>query len=168
MANNALGLKTDLKNIILPITNFVADFGTNLLTGLQNGAATIGEDIENIGDTIGSVFKISKRDTFGDLLSDIENIRACMSNVANNNTVFDVANCALGLAELLQPATRLAKISTLISTAGGVGKTVSDLKKGSSVQTIAKDSLNVLEEALGIADAVQACGFVAEKVLGSV
>lgn len=87
-----------------------------------------------------------------------------MSNVANNSTLFDVAKCALDIAELAQPVSRFTKVKNLLGAAGGVAKVLTDLENGTSAETIAKDSLNVLEEALGIADAVKACGFVATKV----
>lgn len=70
----------------------------------------------------------------------------------------------MDLAELTQPASRFTKIKNLIGTAGGVARVLTDLENGASAETVGKDSLNVLEEALGIADAVKTCGFVVEKV----
>jgi hypothetical protein len=110
---------------------------------------------------------LDKRDSFTDLLTSITNIQACMSNIANNNTLFDIGRCALDIAELTQPEIRFAKIKTLVMTAGGVVKVLEDLRKGTSAETAGKDSLAVLDEALGIQALVTDCKFVVEQVISA-
>ncbi len=151
------------------IPSFVANIGSEISSAAKGAEYEVNGLLGDAGINLrernkrasASVSLQKRGDSFTELFGNITNIAACMSATLNNNTLSDVGRCALDLVELTQPETRLGEIEKLISVAGGVVKTLEDLSAGNATSaTVAKDSLNVLEAALGISDVVKNCAFL--------
>jgi hypothetical protein len=95
-----------------------------------------------------------------DLLSDIGNVESCIAVSANKNPLFEVADCALNIAEVVNPAAKLLKIRSDIEKAGGVGSILKALGGAASLKTVGGAVLSVLEEATNFSGVVKACSFL--------
>ena len=143
LSNDASNIERDLKKLIPSITSFAKDAETEI----SNGVADVGNTLKNI---------FGKRD----LLSDIENVGACIAVSANKNPLFKVADCAINIAEALVPAARLLKIRSDIETAGGVKSVLEALGGKATAKTVGGAVLSVLKEATNISGVAKACSFL--------
>jgi hypothetical protein len=154
----------------------VASFFTNISTCLSNGASNLESDLENLIPSITSFAKDAENEIsngitdvgsflkgiFGrrDLLSDIGNVGACIAVSANKNPLFEVADCAVNIAEAVIPAAKLLKFRSDIEKAGGVENVLKALGGATSVKTVGGDILSVLKEATNFSGVVKACDFL--------
>jgi hypothetical protein len=143
LSNDASNIESDLKKLIPSIISFAKDAETEI----SNGVAEVGNTLKNI---------FGKRD----LLSDIENVGACIAVSANKNPLFKVADCATNIAEVLVPAARLLKIRSDIETAGGVKSILEALGGKAAAKTVGGAFLSVLKEATNISGVAKACSFL--------
>lgn len=143
LSKDASNIESDLNNLIPSIKSFAKDAETEI----SNGVA-------DVGNFLNSIFR--KRD----LLSDIENVGACIAVSANKNPVFEVADCVTNIAEALIPAAKLLKIRSDIEVAGGVKSILTALGGGASVKTVGGTFLSVLKEATNISGLAKACSFL--------
>jgi hypothetical protein len=143
LSNDASNIESDLNNLIPSITSFVKGVETEI----SNGVADVGSFLKGI---------FGKRD----LLSDIGNVGACIAVSANKNPVFEVADCAVNIAEAVVPAAKLLKIRSDIEKAGGVESILKALGSATSVKTVGGDFLSVLNEATNFSGVVKACSFL--------
>jgi hypothetical protein len=101
-----------------------------------------------------------------DILKEVGQVTACLSNAVTTNPIFEVGKCAADLASLAIPAANLLRLKQLTGAVGGVVKAVETLKKAKSAGDVVKGGGNVLLDLLkGVADvtgAAQDCAFLVQ------
>jgi hypothetical protein len=143
LSNDASNIESDLNNLIPSIASFAKDAEAEI----SNGVADVGNFLKGI---------FGKRN----LLSDIGNVGACIAASANKNPVFEVADCAVNIAEAVVPAAKLLKIRSDIEKAGGVESILKALGGAANVKTVGGEFLSVLKEATNFSGVVKACSFL--------
>lgn len=100
------------------------------------------------------------------IISQISTLSACLSSAAQNNTLFNVGNCAFHIAELAAPAAKIAKVRDLIGGAGGAVKIVQTLGNAKDEASLVKiggnGMLSAVKELSGIGDVIKDCKFLVQ------
>jgi hypothetical protein len=120
-------------------------------------------DLGKLGKGLG--FKREPADAV-DILKEVGQVTACLSNAVTTNPIFEVGKCAADLASLAVPAADLIRLKKLTGAVGGAIKAVETLKKAKSAGDVVKGGGNVLLDLLkGVSDvtgAAQDCAFLVQ------
>lgn len=99
-------------------------------------------------------------------ISQISTLSACLSSATQNNTLFNVGDCAFHIAELAAPAAKIAKVRNLIGDAGGAVKIVQALGNAKDETGLVKIGgsgvLSAFKELSGIGNVINDCKFLVQ------
>lgn len=107
-----------------------------------------------------------KRADASDILKEVGQVTACLSNAVTSNPIFEVGKCAADLVSVAIPAANLLRLKQLTGVVGGAVKAVETLKNATSLEDVVKGGGNALVDLLkGVADVTGAatdCAFLVQ------